>query len=75
VRLWTGEGRSDYLVVPVNTLPQWNHKGGRLRPVRVDRHVRYREEDVQSWLDLQSVAACPPVSLQSAGVRTRRVSS
>ena len=75
VKLWTPEDLSDYLVVPVNTLYQWNYKGSGPRPIRVGRHVRYREADVQAWLELQSGAACPSTSSQPARARTRRVRS
>ena len=74
VKLWTPQDLADYLVVPVNTVYQWNHKGSGPRPISVGRHVRYRQEDVEAWLELQSVGTFPSMSSGSAGVRARRVS-
>ncbi len=46
-----------YLGVPEKTLTQWRYlrKGPRWAPV--GRHVRYRWEDVEKWLDQQSAGA------------------
>lgn len=45
---------SAYLQVPVGTIYQWRHKGLGPRAVRVGRHLRYRWEDVDRWLEQQS---------------------
>lgn len=55
-RLWTVEDVAEYLGVPRNTLYQWRTKGYGPRGVRVGRHVRYRPDDVNAWLDRQAVA-------------------
>jgi excisionase family DNA binding protein len=48
---------ANYLGVPVKTLTEWRYrrKGPRWAPV--GRHVRYRWEDVEKWLDEQAKAA------------------
>ncbi|MDT0309270.1 helix-turn-helix domain-containing protein [Streptomyces sp. DSM 44917] len=44
---------SEYLGVPVQTLAnwRWRNEGPKFR--RVGRHVRYRPEDVEAWLNAQ----------------------
>lgn len=46
---------ADYLRVPLRTLEQWACKGRGPAYTRVGRHVRYRWEDVEAWLDAQRV--------------------
>lgn len=43
-----------YLKTPVATLYQWRHRGVGPRGSRVGRHVRYRWDDVERWLDEQA---------------------
>ncbi|MFE0027687.1 helix-turn-helix transcriptional regulator [Amycolatopsis sp. NPDC059021] len=50
-RLWTVEDVSKYLGIPVPTLYQWRSKGYGPAGRRMGRYVRYRPEDVQSWVD------------------------
>lgn len=51
-RLWTPEDVSEFLGgVPVATLYQWRHKGIGPKSRRVGRHLRYKPEDVRTWLD------------------------
>lgn len=45
---------SEYLGVPVATLHQWRYLGTGPRAAKVGRHLRYRWEDVEKWLDQQS---------------------
>lgn len=40
--------------VPERTLAQWRYLGNGPAYVKVGRHVRYRPEDVQAWLALQT---------------------
>ncbi len=54
--LGTTEQVSDYLGVPVHTLHQWRHRGVGPRASKVGRHLRYRWEDVEKWLDDQAGA-------------------
>lgn len=35
--------------VPLNTVFQWNSRGGGPRYLKVGRHVRYRLVDVEAW--------------------------
>lgn len=53
-RPWTVEETSDYLSVPPRTLYAWRYKGTGPRSIRVGRHLRYRPEDVDAWLDEQA---------------------
>ena len=39
------------LGIPLRTLGQWRYTGGGPRYVKVGRHVRYRRDDVDAWLD------------------------
>lgn len=47
---------SDYLGVPRQTLAnwRWRNEGPKFR--KVGKHVRYRPEDVEAWLNAQTVA-------------------
>jgi len=40
--------------VPVGTFYGYRTKGGGPRALKVGRHLRYRREDVERWLDEQS---------------------
>lgn len=48
---------SEYLGVPANTLYQWRTKKLGPRSSRVGRHIRYRWDDVEKWLDEQASTA------------------
>ena len=50
-RLLSPEDVADYLGLPVKTLYQWRYKGVGPPGLRIGRHVRYRPEDVEAWLD------------------------
>ncbi len=50
-RLLTLEDVAGYLQVPVKTLYDWRHRGVGPRGLRVGRYVRYRQADVDAWLD------------------------
>lgn len=45
---------AEYLGVPIGTLYRWNYFGTGPRPIKVGRHLRYRERDVESWLEDQA---------------------
>ncbi|WP_435120727.1 helix-turn-helix transcriptional regulator [Micromonospora tulbaghiae] len=47
---------AEHLGVPVQTLYAWRNKGTGPRGSKVGRHVRYRWEDVEKWLDQQAKA-------------------
>ena len=40
-----------FLGVPLRTVYRWRSQRGGPRGYRVGRHVRYRIEDVEAWLD------------------------
>jgi excisionase family DNA binding protein len=40
-----------FLSVPVKTLYQWRYKGIGPRGLRVGRHLRYRQDEIEAWLD------------------------
>ena len=55
-KLLTVNDLSDHLGVPVNTLYQWRTKGYGPTGRRIGKHVRYRPEDVDTWVEQQGVA-------------------
>jgi len=48
---------SAYLGVPTGTLANWRYQGHGPASLRVGRHIRYRAEDIATWVDQQSDAA------------------
>ena len=44
---------ADLLRVPVATLRYWRHRDTGPRSFRIGRHVRYRPEDVEQWIQRQ----------------------
>lgn len=50
-RLWSAKDLADYLGVPTSTLNFWRFKGRGPRFVHVGRHVRYRADEVDAWLN------------------------
>ncbi len=49
-RLMSPQEIADYLQMPVATLQTWRAKGTGPRGYRIGKHVRYRLEDVETWL-------------------------
>ncbi len=49
--LWTVRDVADYLQVPVQMLYSWRAQGYGPPARRMGKHLRYRPEDVMSWLD------------------------
>jgi excisionase family DNA binding protein len=45
---------SEMLGIPVHTLYRWRHNGDGPAGYRVGRHVRYRREAVEAWLERQA---------------------
>lgn len=66
-RLLTIEELSQYLQVPVKTLYDWRHRGLGPRGLRVGRYVRYRQADVDAWLE-----TCVDPARYVLGVRVPR---
>ncbi len=40
-----------FLGVPVKTLYEWRYRGDGPPAIRVGKHLRYRWDDVEAWLD------------------------
>ena len=55
-KLWTIQDLADYLDVPVNTLYQWRTKGYGPEGRRIGKYVRYRAQDVETWVEQQGAA-------------------
>jgi excisionase family DNA binding protein len=53
---------SEMLGIPVHTLYRWRYKGDGPVGYRVGRHVRYRREAVEAWLE--------PTSASNPGARS-----
>jgi excisionase family DNA binding protein len=50
--LMSPEGLSEYLgEIPIQTIYRWHHRGDGPRVIKVGRHLRYRPEDVDHWLE------------------------
>ena len=45
---------SEMLGIPVHTLYRWRHNGDGPAGYRVGRHVRYRRDAVEAWLEQQA---------------------
>ncbi|WP_369370129.1 helix-turn-helix transcriptional regulator [Promicromonospora sp. Populi] len=50
-RLMTPEELADYLSVTLHCVYAWSSRGGGPRVLRVGGRLRYRETDVEAWLD------------------------
>ena len=53
-RLLTAQELADYLKRPKSTLYGWRYRGDGPRAIMVGRELRYRESDVERWLDQRS---------------------
>jgi excisionase family DNA binding protein len=53
-RLLTAQEVAAFLGVPMQTLYQWRVRGGAPRAVKVGRHLRFRREDVDAWVERHS---------------------
>ncbi|MFJ5993307.1 helix-turn-helix transcriptional regulator [Lentzea sp. NPDC092896] len=54
--LWTPAVLAEFLGIPEKTLTDWRYRGIGPSFVRLGKHVRYRPDDVRSWLDEQAAA-------------------
>lgn len=45
---------ADFVRLPVQTLYAYRSRGGGPRASKLGRHLRYRREDVERWLDEQA---------------------
>lgn len=48
---WSPEYLAACLGIPVRTIYSWRYRGEGPKGYRIGRHVRYRPEDVESWLE------------------------
>jgi len=53
-KLLSPEELAQHVGLPVGTIYRWNYAGTGPRPITVGRHVRYRESDVEKWLEEQT---------------------
>lgn len=54
-KLATAEEIAEYLGVPIGTVYQWSSRGGGPKLIKVGRHLRARWDDIEHWLDAQTV--------------------
>lgn len=50
-RLLSTEALAEYLDIPIQTIYQWRTKGAGPRGIKVGRHIRFRQTDINTWLD------------------------
>ncbi|MET7900345.1 helix-turn-helix domain-containing protein [Streptomyces sp. NPDC005355] len=55
--LATAQEIAEYCGVPLGTVYQWSSRGGGPKLIKVGRHLRARWDDVEKWLDSQTIAA------------------
>jgi excisionase family DNA binding protein len=48
--LWSSEELAQFLGVPLKTLYAWQHRRVGPPAYRVGKHLRFRREDVEAWL-------------------------
>jgi excisionase family DNA binding protein len=58
-----------YLDLPVATLYAWRYRGHGPSGFRVGRHVRYRQSDVDRWINEQFAVSSPSATSVSRGGR------
>lgn len=51
MKLLTPEELAEQVGVPLSTVYTWNSRGGGPRRVRVGKHCRYRQSDIDSWVE------------------------
>lgn len=50
---------SHYLGVPITTLYRWRVSGKGPRAIKTGKHLRWRPDDVEAWLEEQADAVDP----------------
>lgn len=55
-RLWTIQEVAYFLGIPVATLHYWHHLDQGPACSRIGRHLRYRAQDVNAWVDEQAAS-------------------
>ncbi|NED35566.1 helix-turn-helix domain-containing protein [Streptomyces sp. SID8499] len=56
-KLATAQDIADYCGVPIGTVYQWSSRGGGPKLIKVGKHLRARWDDVEKWLDANTVGA------------------
>lgn len=54
-KLLSPEQLSELFELPLATIYRWNYAKTGPQVLRIGRHVRYREKDVEAWLDKQAL--------------------
>lgn len=57
-KLWTVKDVADFLGIPVKTLYEWRYQGYGPKGIRVGRYLRYRPEDLKSWIESLEKQEC-----------------
>ncbi|MGJ5833519.1 helix-turn-helix transcriptional regulator [Streptomyces ossamyceticus] len=47
---------AEFCRVPVATVYQWSSRGGGPKLIKVGRHLRARWDDIERWLDAQTIS-------------------
>ena len=55
MKLLTPPELADLLGIPEATLAQWRYRHVGPPYVKVGRHIRYRVEDIEAWVEAQTV--------------------
>jgi len=50
-KLWTVDQLAEFAGVSVTTLYHWRWEGKGPEAIKVGRHLRYREVDIEKWLE------------------------
>jgi Helix-turn-helix domain len=58
-RLWSLEETAYFLGVSIDTVRAWRRLGSGPRGLRLGKHVKYRPQDVMSWLATREDALIP----------------
>jgi excisionase family DNA binding protein len=53
-RLLSPQEVANFLGIPLGSLYQWRTKGTAPRAVKVGRHIRFRQEDLDAWVERQA---------------------
>lgn len=54
LKLLTARELSEMLSVPLSTIYSWRYQGSGPTGLKVGRHLRFRPEDVETWLKEQA---------------------
>jgi excisionase family DNA binding protein len=53
-RLLSPSEVGDWLGIPVSTLHDWRYQNKGPRAIRMGRHLRYRAQDVEAWIEAEA---------------------